>query len=120
MGDINPMIVKRAFSNGTEGDAWQRVWCEYCAHDHGLHHGNADQPMCELIGAAIFHQADEPLNVEAWIAEPDDGRFFLPSRMICLRFTPCHGPGCNGDPGATDRAQRVAEVQAYWRDRVRP
>lgn len=113
------MIVTRPFSNGTEGDAWTWEWCEYCAHDHGLHNGNGDQPMCELIGAAMFQRADEPLNVEAWIAEPDDGEFHLPSRMICLRFTPCHGDGCNGDPAPVERAQRVQLVQDYWRNKER-
>ena len=114
------MLVRRPFSNGTEGSAWTSAWCDYCVHDHGLHNGGEDNPMCELVGAAMFHQADEPLNVEAWIAEPDDGQFFLPSRMICLRFTPCHESGCDGDPGAVERAERVAEVQAYWRERARP
>lgn len=113
------MIVTRPFSNGTEGDAWMSKWCEYCAHDHGLHNGNGDQPMCELIGAAMFQRAGEPLNVEAWIAEPDDGEFHLPSRMICLRFTPCHGDGCNGDPAPVERAQRVQLVQDYWRNKER-
>lgn len=111
------MLVTRAFSNGTEGDAWTSKWCDYCAHDHGLHQGGGDQPMCDLVFNSMVHEPGQPLNPEVWIAEPDDGRFFLPSRMICLRFTPCHGEGCSGDPGAVDRAQRVAEVKAYWRDR---
>lgn len=114
---MSAMSVRRPFSNGTEGEAWQAKWCEFCAHDHGLHNGGEDQPMCGLMGNAMFADGSEPINVEAWVAEPDDGHFYLPSRMICLRFMPCHGDGCHGDPGANDRAARVAEVTAYWRKR---
>lgn len=106
---------RHPFSNGTEGDAWMSKWCTYCARDHGLHNGGEGQPMCGLMTACML--GDEwP---EGWIPEPDDGRFFLPSRMVCTAFTPCEP--CGGDPGAADRAERVAEVTAYWRDReVRP
>lgn len=111
------MLVRMPFSNGTEGDAWQAKWCEYCAHDHGIH--AEDGPGCELMLNALVADGSEPINVEAWVAEPDDGQFYLPSRMVCLRFTPCYGDGCHGDPGAADRAQRVADVTAYWRNRQR-
>jgi hypothetical protein len=101
----------RPFSNGTEGEAWMATWCNHCARDHGLHNGGSEQPMCDLIGSTMFGD-DWP---EGWIPEPDDGRFFLPSRIVCTAFTPCDD--CGGDPGAEDRAERVAEVVAYWRDR---
>ena len=119
-GPDNPMLVTHAFSNGTEGDAWTSKWCDYCAHDHGMHHGEGNGPSCDLVLNSMMHKSGQPLNPEAWVAEPDDGRFFLPSRMICLRFEPCHRDRCTGDPGAADRARRVAEVQAYWRERARP
>ena len=102
------------FSNGTEGDAWMEKWCRYCSRDHGQHTdepGEADGG-CHLILDAMLGNAWP----EAWVPEPDDGRFFLPSRMICSAFTPCEP--CGGDPGAEDRAERVAEVTAYWRERA--
>lgn len=108
-----------AFSNGTEGDAWMSKWCEYCEHDHEMH-ANATGPGCSLIGN---HMIDHHSWPEAWLPEPDDGRGFLPSRMVCLAFKACNLPGgiqqeggCNGDPGADARAERVAEVTAYWND----
>lgn len=101
----------RPFSNGTEGDAWIATWCNYCARDHEVHTDTGGG--CDLMSAAMF--GDEwP---EGWVPEPDDGRFFLPSRLICLAFTPCTEGNCTGDPGAADRAKRVAEVTAYWRER---
>jgi hypothetical protein len=101
----------RPFSNGTEGDAWISAWCNHCARDHGLHNGGDTQPMCDLIGLSMM--ADQwP---EGWIPEPDDGKFYLPSRMICTAFAPCEP--CGGDPGAEERAERVAEVTVYWKAR---
>ena len=29
--------MSRFFSNGTEGRAWEALWCERCAVDHGMH-----------------------------------------------------------------------------------
>ena len=116
----NPRLVTHAFSNGTEGDAWTSKWCEYCVHDHGMHTSGDGGPMCELVMNSMCHTSGHPLNPEAWVAEPDDGQFYLPSRMICMRFTPCHRDNCDGDPAPADRAQRVHEVQAYWRSRVQP
>lgn len=99
----------RPFSNGTEGDAWIDKWCRYCARDHEVH--TETGPGCGLMTTAMF--GDEwP---EGWVPEPDDGRFFLPSRMVCMAFTPCED--CGGDPGADARAERVAEVTAYWAGR---
>ena len=113
----NPMLVTHAFSNGTEGEAWTSTWCEYCVHDHGMHDDSHD-PLCQLVLNSMVAERGEPINPEAWVAEPDDGQFFLPSRMICLRFTPCYSGDCTGDPGATERAERVADVTAYWRERT--
>jgi hypothetical protein len=102
----------RPFANGTEGDAWMDKWCTYCARDHGLHHGRLGEPMCRLMTSCMFGE-EWP---EGWIPEPDDGRFFLPSRLVCTAFTPCED--CGGDPGAEARAERVAEVTAYWKART--
>lgn len=102
----------RPFSNGTEGGAWTAKWCDYCVRDHGLHNGGESQPMCDLVMTSMCDEWPE-----GWIPEPDDGRFFLPSRMICTAFTPCTEGTCTGDPGAEARAERVAEVTAYWAGR---
>ncbi len=115
----NPMLVTHAFSNGTEGHAWTSVWCDYCVYDHGQHMENWSDG-CELVLNSLVHESGQPLNPEAWVAEPDDGQFFLPSRMICLRYKPCHEDGCEGDPGEHDRALRVDQVQVYWRQRATP
>lgn len=104
---------RRPFSNGTEGDAWMSKWCNYCAHDHGLHNGGENKPMCDLIGSTMFGDVWP----EGWLPEPDDGSFALPSRLVCLRFTPCEP--CGGDPGATERTERIEAVTVYWRERER-
>lgn len=96
------------FSNGTEGDAWMGAWCRYCERDHEMHN-DGPGPGCEIIASAMVDHDYWP---EAWLPEPDDGHFFLPSRLVCGAFTPCND--CGGDPGATERAERVAEVRAYW------
>jgi len=111
---MSRMYPEHPFSNGTEGDAWMSAWCEYCIHDHSASHTGEHDNGCEII-AALFCGTGTG---EALVAEPDDGRFFLPSRMICTKFEPCHKGTCEGDPGADERAERVAEVMAYWRARV--
>lgn len=103
---------RRPFSNGTEGHAWMAAWCDYCARDHGMHDGGGAEPMCSLIGSTMLDDAGWP---EGWIPEPDDGKFALPSRLVCTAFVPCEP--CGGDPGADARAERVAEVTAYWKGR---
>lgn len=100
---------RRPFANGTEGEEWMDKWCRYCAHDHGMHNDNGG-PYCGLITTSMVGEWPE-----GWIPEPDDGHFHLPSRMVCMAFTPCEP--CGGDPGVADRAERVAEVTAYWRER---
>lgn len=101
------------FSNGTEGEAWVGKWCEYCANDHGMHGMGENPPGCSIIADAYLHD-DDWRWPEAWLPEPDDGKFALPSRLVCLAFTPCES--CGGDPGADARAERVAAVTAYWRE----
>lgn len=104
------------FSNGTEGDAWTSKWCSCCANDHGIHlmslgKDEGDAPTCDILMAALVGSEQWP---EAWLPEPDDGRFALPSRMVCLAFRPCEP--CGGDPGAESRAERVATVVDYWKE----
>ena len=108
------------FSNGTEGQAWMSAWCDLCAHDstlHGCHcpgsSAEDDSEGCTLIGSALL--GDEFFTwPEAWLPEPDDGQFALPSRLVCLHFAPCDP--CGGDPGAQERAERIVEVRTYWRE----
>lgn len=101
------------FANGTEGEAWMDKWCQYCANDHDIHTG--DGGGCDLIVQSMV-MGDDWRWPDAWLPEPDDGKFYLPSRMVCGMFTPCEP--CGGDPGAEDRKERVAQVQVYWRNRV--
>ena len=105
---------RRPFSNGTEGYSWMDKWCEHCAHDHDMHLPNMSGPGCSIIASCMLADADDYPEAwpEAWLPEPDDGAFSLPSRLVCLHFTPCEP--CGGDPGAEARAERVAEVKAYW------
>jgi hypothetical protein len=108
------------FSNGTERGAWEAAWCAYCERDHDVSHDGANgrDLRCELLMRIDLAARQADLEwPEAWLPEPDDGRFFLPSRLVCGAFSPCHVDACNGDPGATERAERVSEVQSYWRDR---
>jgi hypothetical protein len=94
----------RPFANGTETEAWMYAWCDYCAASN-------DGAGCDLLLAAFL--PDDVPWPEAWLPEPDDGRGSLPSKMVCLAFQ----PRPEGDPGAEERAERIAEVSAYWRDR---
>jgi hypothetical protein len=107
-------VTSVPFSNGTEGYAWMSRWCDTCTHDHEMHDG--DGPGCELIALAMIDEVDQ--SSEAWIAEPDDGTFALPSRMLCTLYQPCTKDGCDGDPWPKDRAEIVGEVMAYWRDKA--
>lgn len=108
-------VTSVPFSNGTEGYAWMDKWCAYCAHDHGAHNDTYEN-TCELIALAMIDEVDE--SNEAWVAEPDDGEFHLPSRMLCTLFQPCTNDDCDGDPHAETRAAIVGEVMAYWRDKA--
>lgn len=116
MSRLAEACARRPFANGTEGDAWMSKWCSYCAHDHNMHPGGSEDGGCDVLTHAYF--PDDVPWPEAWLPEPDDGRFFLPSRLICRLFEPCTEGACTGDPVASDRAERVAEVQGYWADRT--
>lgn len=114
MADGSIRTPEVPFSNGTEQEAWASAWCEFCVHDHEMHEHR--EGGCELfLHGAMLAGTEGWQWPEAWLPEPDDGRFFLPSRMICGQFRPCDKGGCNGDDLAALRAERVAEVTAYWR-----
>lgn len=103
--------ARSPFANGDEGDAWMETWCRYCVHDHELH-DDGDGPGCDIVMTAMCHSDRHP---DEWTPEPDDGRFFLPSRMICTKFEACDP--CGGDPGEAERAERVELVTDYWKGR---
>lgn len=112
--------ARRPFSNGTEGEAWTSKWCNYCARDHDMHWNRETQnyfgdpgEACQLILQTML--GSDSTWPEGWLPEPDDGDYYLPSRIVCTAFTPCEP--CGGDPGTKDRAERVAEVTAYWKGR---
>lgn len=84
-------------------------WCHHCDRDHGMHNGGEERG-CDLILMSMVDKWPE-----GWIPEPDDGHYKLPSRLVCTAFTPCEP--CGGDPGAEERAERVAEVTTYWKGR---
>lgn len=106
----------KPFSNGTEGDAWMGVWCDYCTHDHPITHNDpaATGGGCQIMLLAVAQSDDEWRWPEAWLPEPF-GEFALPSRMICHQFQPCEQGDCSGDPHSEVRASIVAEVTDYWR-----
>jgi hypothetical protein len=104
---------RRPFSNGTEEREWMGKWCDYCVHDHDMtHEGATSENGCPLLMEYLV--SDNNWGGEGWLPEPDDGKFALPSRLVCLRFEACTKGMCNGDPGAEPRAKRIAEVVAYW------
>lgn len=98
------------FANGTESHAWQSAWCDHCARDHQMHGPDGAGPGCDLLMTVLLEEWPE-----GWIPEPDDGHYYLPSRLCCTAFTPCEP--CGGDPGAEERAARLAEVTTYWKAR---
>jgi hypothetical protein len=116
MTALGKAATGRPFSNGTEGDAWMGKWCAYCVHDHTSHDLTFTDGGCEIV---LWMMTAEQYDSypECLIPEPDDGSFSLPSRMVCTRFSPCTEGRCDGDPGADDRAERGAQVMAYWRER---
>lgn len=115
VSDGAPMKVTHpVFSNGEESMTWEAAWCEYCVHDHTMSHDpNLSEDGCEVIVWLLVRGEGMP-DPECLV----DGRGAGPNRMICARFEPCTEGDCIGDPEAEVRAERVAEVTAYWRARA--
>lgn len=108
----------KPFSNGTEGEAWMGVWCEFCVHDHAITHGDdaqVDGEGCPIMRDVMWQDREEWRWPEAWLPEPH-GEHALPSRMICHQFEPCHQGRCDGDPHAETREAIAAEVTAWWKE----
>jgi hypothetical protein len=119
--DTNPLAdaCRNPFSNGTERYAWEGVWCTHCVHDHDVtHEDNGGDGGCPiLLEYDAYCGTDAWRWPEAWLPEPDDGKFCLPSRMVCGQFEPCHRGECDGDPTPDIRAAIVSEVTVYWSGR---
>ena len=116
MSALSDACKRAPFANGTEGDAWMEKWCAYCTHDHGIHDHDSCGQGCNLIMGAFFGMPSEEFPwPEAWLPEPTNGPASLPSKLVCQLFEACTKPGCSGDPGAAERAERINEVRSYWR-----
>lgn len=101
--------MNAAFSNGTEREAWTRLWCAHCTRDHAFH--TADSPSaedgCPLLLASILNPDELP---EPWIKVD---RPTQPDNMHCQEFTPC---ACPGDPLTVEqRADLVFRIDTEFR-----
>lgn len=94
------------FSNGTEGDAWQRVWCDTCTRDHGLHGTTGDGEGCPIFLQALIGET-----VPEW-TQRNGPPFVLPPDVICSAYEPCTLDACSGDPQPAARAAARARVSA--------
>lgn len=99
------------FSNGTEGMDWFAKWCSYCVFDHSAHDGSYDNGGCEIVCWMYSADPDESYP-ECLIPHPPR----MWGWMVCTRFKPCTEGDCTGDPAPEERAERVATVQAKWRE----
>lgn len=99
------------FSNGSEGADWMAKWCTYCVHDHGMHRDQDDPPGCEIV-MWMYGAGRDDVYPECLIPHPPG----MWGWMVCTRFQPCTEDACDGDPAPTERAERVATVQAKWRE----
>ena len=80
------------FSNGTEGQEWMSVWCEWCTKDHVTHSPDGDWGQgCPLIVQALSH---EP--VAEWTDYSEELGFTMPASMTCSKFLECK---CNERTG---------------------
>jgi len=96
----------RYFSNNTDGSSWLNAWCAVCHHDHGTHNDREEDPMCPIVARSMAG-----LRNEEW-HERTGPPFHLPPDIVCDTFTPCHQPGCSGDPHAEARAVVIRRVMA--------
>lgn len=104
------------FSNGTEFEAWQGVWCDHCIYDHGMHDGTSHgcPLLTDILAMDQKIEGFESLPIEM-VPEPDDGNHAIPSRMICTKFEGCHRCDPNNpDPHAETREAVVKKVRGYW------
>lgn len=85
--------MSRLFANGTEGGAWENVWCHVCAADI-----NDDCPIHTTL-LCTDEIPDE-------ITEQPEGEFHLPPLHLCAGFT----VKPEGDPLADIRANVIAYV----------
>lgn len=114
MSTFKAMTERVPFANGTEGEAWMGVWCDYCVHDHDMHTGRGGG--CDLILMALAGACDSDSWrwPEAWVPEPPSLGHNLPALMLCGQFEPCQRGDCEGDPHAEVRVEVTARVKAAW------
>lgn len=96
------------FSNGTEGYAWQDVWCDECARDHEAHIGNAEDG-CEIIARSLIR---EP--IPEWEDWTEEEGFTFPPAIRCRTFTQC--TECDEHSELTDNKGRTHRA---WAAQVR-
>ena len=81
------------FANGTEGVAWENMWCDLCAKDD-----HDDCPIHTLLlCTSVIPDA---------ITKQPEGEFHLPPLHLCAEFT----PRPDGDPLSEMRSRVVAIV----------
>jgi hypothetical protein len=92
------------FANGTEGSAWESVWCDVCVHGHGTGPEH-DPSVCLVPVPAYVGEA-----VPEWKMR-EGAPYVLPPDVICTKFDPCTVGGCTGDPQPAARASAIARVE---------
>lgn len=95
--------MRTLFSNGTEADTWQGVWCNLCVHDHDYHEDggtSGDAFGCEVWLRAL--NENYPPDVPEFVRTPVEGD--VRARWYCTEFEPCTRAGCGGDDQAKGRS----------------
>lgn len=96
------------FANGTEGSAWEAVWCGLCANDHGDPAApQHDGAVCPIMLVAIT--GGRPTEWRQRHGAP----FILPPDVVCSAFTPCTAGACHGDPHPDPRAAAIRRVDEW-------
>ncbi len=86
--------MSRFFSNGTEGRAWEVLWCQRCEHDHTMHDPEDQSGGCIHLLHALFGE-DELLD-GVWTLDHDKHGFTFPPPVQCSEFVGCAACG-HGD-----------------------
>lgn len=80
--------MSRFFSNGTEGRAWEALWCQRCVNDHSMHDEDGDGGCVHLLHALC---REDDLLDGVWIDESERFGFTMPPAVRCVEFAEC-GP----------------------------
>ena len=82
--------MSRFFSNGTEGRAWEALWCQRCEHDHSMHSPDGEGGCVHLMHA-MCGMDDELAGV--WFDESERFGFTFPPAVRCAEFKACEPCG---------------------------